>query len=68
NSTGWLPTAVSKVGSDLSGWFLVASMVGIGMKTQLRELVTVGPKPVLLMLGETAFLAVLALALLRWVL
>jgi uncharacterized integral membrane protein (TIGR00698 family) len=67
NSTGWLPTTVSKVGSDLSGWFLVASMVGIGMKTRLRELVAVGLKPVLLMLGETAFLAVLALALLRWV-
>ena len=38
----------------------------IGMKTQLKDLATVGLKPVLLMLGETVFLAVLALALLRW--
>ena len=36
------------------------------MKTQLRELATVGIKPVLLMIGETVFLAVLVLVLLRW--
>lgn len=66
NSSGWLPRPVAKAGSDLSSWFLVASMAGIGMKTQLRELVTVGLKPVVLMVGETVFLAALALALLRW--
>ena len=37
------------------------------MKTQLKELATVGVKPVLLMFGETVFLALLVLALLRWV-
>ena len=31
-----------------------------------KELATVGIKPVLLMLGETVFLVVLVLALLRW--
>jgi len=36
------------------------------MKTQLRELVAVGIKPIALMLGETVFLALLVLALLRW--
>ncbi len=36
------------------------------MKTQLKELATVGLKPVVLMLGETLFLAALVLALLRW--
>ncbi|GAA3996987.1 putative sulfate exporter family transporter [Comamonas faecalis] len=66
NSTGWLPKPISQAGSSLSTWFLVASMAGIGMKTQLRELVTVGLKPVVLMVGETAFLACLALGLLRW--
>jgi uncharacterized integral membrane protein (TIGR00698 family) len=66
NSTGWLPQAASTAGSDLSRWFLVAAMAGIGMKTQLRELVDVGLAPVLLMVGETAFIAVLVLGLLRW--
>ena len=66
NSTGWLPSPVVQTGTSLSTWFLVASMAGIGMKTQLRELITVGLKPVVLMVGETAFLAALVLGLLRW--
>ena len=65
-STGWLPAALSAAGSDLSRWFLVAAIAGIGMKTQLGELASVGFKPVVLMVGETVFLAALALALLRW--
>ncbi len=65
NSTGWLPAGASKGGSELSRWLLVAAIAGIGMKTQLKELVTVGLKPVLLMVGETVFLVALVLALQR---
>ena len=67
NSTGWIPKLLTDAGSDCSRWFLVAAIAGIGMKTQLRDLATVGLKPVLLMLGETVFLAVLAIALIRWI-
>jgi uncharacterized integral membrane protein (TIGR00698 family) len=67
NSTGWLPAAVAQGGGEISRWCLVAAIAGIGMKTQLKELVTVGLKPVLLMLAETTFLAILALLLLRWI-
>ncbi|MBA2965228.1 MULTISPECIES: YeiH family protein [Ramlibacter] len=66
NSTGWVPKVVQSAGNDVSRWFLVAAIAGIGMKTHLKELATVGLKPVVLMVGETLFLAVLALALLRW--
>lgn len=66
NSSGWLPAVVSQTGSSLASWFLVAAMAGIGMKTQLRELVAVGLKPVVLMVGETVFLATLVVLLLRW--
>jgi len=66
NSTGWLPHAVSTLGSDASRWCLVAAIAGIGMKTQLKELATVGIKPVALMIGETVFLAALTLALMHW--
>ncbi|MEJ8859400.1 putative sulfate exporter family transporter [Variovorax robiniae] len=66
NSTGWMPAVVAKGGSDLSRWCLVAAIAGIGMKTQLKDLVTVGLKPVMLMLGETVFLVVLVLALMHW--
>lgn len=66
NSTGVIPHVVQKLGSDFSQWCLVAAIAGIGMKTQLKELVTVGLKPVLLMVGETLFLAVLAVLLMHW--
>jgi len=36
------------------------------MKTQWREIVKVGFKPVVLMVGETIFLATLVLAMVRW--
>jgi uncharacterized integral membrane protein (TIGR00698 family) len=66
NSTGWLPAALTSLGSDVSRWCLVAAIAAIGMKTQLGELATVGLKPVMLMLGETVFLVLLVLGLLRW--
>lgn len=66
NSTGWLPKPLTQAGSDLSRWCLVAAIAGIGMKTQLKELASVGIKPIVLMVGESVFLVVLAVALLRW--
>jgi uncharacterized integral membrane protein (TIGR00698 family) len=66
NSLGWIPQPVIALGNDVSRWCLVAAMAGIGMKTQLRELSTVGIKPIVLMVGETVFLALLVLLLLRW--
>ena len=66
NSTGWIAPSLSALGGDVSRWCLVAAIAAIGMKTQLRDLATVGFKPVALMLAETAFLAILALTLLRW--
>ena len=66
NSTGWLPASLPAAGGDASRWCLAAAIVAIGMKTQLRDLAAVGLKPVLLMLGETVFLAGLVIAMLRW--
>jgi uncharacterized integral membrane protein (TIGR00698 family) len=66
NSTGWLPAQVATFGGDVSRWALVMAIAAIGMKTQLKDLVEVGIKPVALMVGETVFLAVLVLALMRW--
>ncbi|HTT09892.1 MAG TPA: putative sulfate exporter family transporter [Burkholderiaceae bacterium] len=66
NSTGILPQAVVKLGTDASQWCLVTAISAIGMKTQLRQLSTVGIKPIVLMVGETVFLALLVLALLHW--
>ncbi|MDT4838719.1 hypothetical protein FQZ97_724840 [compost metagenome] len=66
NSTGFVPALVQNLGNDLSRWCLVVAISALGMKTQLRELASVGIKPILLMVGETAFLAALVLAMLHW--
>lgn len=59
NSTGWLPPMVVGLGNEASRAFLVAAMAAIGMKTHLKDIVTVGWKPVALMVLETLFLALL---------
>ncbi|WP_043309719.1 YeiH family protein [Pseudomonas sp. ML96] len=66
NSTGWVPALVQGGVNELSRWCLVISIAALGMKTQLKELASVGIKPILLMLGETIFLVVLVLLLLHW--
>jgi uncharacterized integral membrane protein (TIGR00698 family) len=66
NSLGWVPPAVQSAGSDVSRWCLLAAIAGIGLKTQMRELVKVGWRPVLLMVGETLFLAALVILCLRF--
>jgi uncharacterized integral membrane protein (TIGR00698 family) len=66
NSFDIVPRAAAALGSDVSRWCLVAAVAALGTKTRLRELASVGLKPVLLMIGETAFLAALVLLLLQW--
>lgn len=66
NSTGWVPALVQSGVNELSRWCLVIAIAAIGMKTQLKELASVGIKPILLMVGETAFLAALVLVLMHW--
>ncbi len=66
NSTGWIPSQVQSFGNDLSRWCLVIAISALGMKTQLKELANVGFKPIVLMVGETVFLAGLVIAMLRY--
>jgi uncharacterized integral membrane protein (TIGR00698 family) len=66
NSTGLVPAAVQSLGSDVSRWALVTAIAAIGMKTQLKDVAGVGLKPIVLMVGETLFLAVLVLASQHW--
>jgi uncharacterized integral membrane protein (TIGR00698 family) len=66
NSTGWVPASVQHFGNDLSRWALTIAISALGMKTQLKELASVGFKPIALMVGETVFLAALVMLLLHW--
>ena len=56
---------VAQAGSALSSWLLVLSMAAIGVKTQIKELASVGLRPIVLMVGETVLLAVIVLVLVR---
>jgi len=67
NSTGWVPTVVQGGINDLSRGCLVVAISALGMKTQLKALASVGVKPIALMVGESVFLVLLVLALMRWV-
>jgi uncharacterized integral membrane protein (TIGR00698 family) len=66
NSAGWIAPTMQRFGGELSRWCLVVAIAAIGMKTELKQLVAVGFRPIALMIGETVFLAALVLLLLRW--
>ncbi len=66
NSFNIIPPEVTKLGVDVSQWCLVAAVAALGTKTRLRELASIGFKPVALMVGETVFLAALVLVLLHF--
>jgi uncharacterized integral membrane protein (TIGR00698 family) len=65
-STGWIPEVVVDAGSIVSRWFLVTAIAAIGMKTSLKSLVDMGLKPVMLVVVETLFLALLVAGVLAW--
>jgi uncharacterized membrane protein YadS len=62
NSAGLIPAALQHALQALSTWLLVISMAAIGMKSHLKEFATVGLRPIVLMVSETMFLAVLFIA------
>ena len=64
NSLLSLPAVVVDMGNGLSRTFLVAAMAAIGIKTHLKDILSVGWKPVFLMVLETVFLAALVYILL----
>jgi len=66
NSAGWLSASVQHFGNELSRWCLVIAISAIGIKTQLKDVLTVGIKPIALMVGETVFLAALVILLMRY--
>jgi uncharacterized integral membrane protein (TIGR00698 family) len=65
-SSGWIPKLVTDAGNVISRWCLVAAIAAIGMKTSLKSLVEMGMKPVMLVVGETVFLAALVLGVIAW--
>lgn len=62
NSTGVLPAAVTDLAAAASRWALLTAIAAVGMKASLPQLMQVGRPALLLLLGETLFLAAVVLA------
>ncbi|MFA3793060.1 YeiH family protein [Aliiglaciecola sp. SL4] len=61
NSVFSIPPSVTEAASHISRFALVVSIAAIGMKSNLKQLVEVGTKPILLLLMETLWIATLIL-------
>lgn len=61
NNLGWLPQVIVEWITHLSSWFLVVSIVAIGVKTSLKQIISVGWKPVFLIATQTIIFAIFIL-------
>ena len=66
NSFGLIPTEIGIFTADLSRWLLVVAIAALGTKTSLGQLVEVGPTAAVIILAETAVIAILAAVILTW--
>ncbi len=66
NSFGLIPRAAIDLASDVSRWCLVTAIAALGMKTSFKALFAVGWRPIGLMVAETAWIAVLVLASVKY--
>ena len=57
NSTGLISQEVRDFLSNASRWSLVAAVSALGVKTSLKDLFEVGPRPAAILLMQTLFLA-----------
>jgi len=63
NSFGLIPSDVSAALSSVSRWALIAAIAALGTKTSLKELATVGPRTLVLIVTETLVIAGLGLGI-----
>lgn len=62
NSLITIPESVTLAANHVSRFALIISITAIGMKSNLAQLLTVGAKPIILMVLETAWIALVILA------
>jgi len=67
NSIVDLPQVITDSATDISRFALVISIAAIGMKSNLGQMLTVGIKPILLLVIETLWIAALVLLCLPYV-
>lgn len=57
NSFGLIPQAVSEFLGQCSRWLLLTAIAAVGMKTNLRQVLSVGGAAIALIVAETIFIA-----------
>lgn len=67
NSLVNLPVVITDTATDISRFALIISIAAIGMKSNLSQMLTVGVKPILLIVVETLWIAGLVLLSLPYV-
>ncbi len=66
NSLGLIPEPL-RIGLEaVSRWALVAAIAALGIKTSLKDLATLGPKALILLVAETFWIAIIGLSILLW--
>jgi len=61
NSFGLIPTAISDVIGDISRWCLLVSIAAVGLKTSVRQMLTVGGGAISLIIAETLLICAVVL-------
>ena len=61
NTVGVFTPEMVKAATDTSRWLLVAAIAAAGVKTSFEELLKLGWQPVIMLVGETVFIAALVL-------
>ncbi|MFT6044307.1 MAG: putative integral membrane protein (TIGR00698 family) [Arenicella sp.] len=62
NSCGVIPRPIAEAFSVSASWLLLIAVAALGVKTSLEEIFNVGWRPVMLVVSETVFLALIVLA------
>jgi len=57
-----MPKIVTDIGNEAAYWALIVSLAAIGIQTNMRNVLTVGVKPLIAMTLTTAFMATIAVA------
>lgn len=67
NSLGWVPASAASAASVGAAWMLLVAIAALGVRTSLQEIAGVGLRPIILMVAETAFIAIWMLGFLFYV-
>ncbi|MEM1301467.1 MAG: putative sulfate exporter family transporter [Pseudomonadota bacterium] len=61
NSFGLIPAVIASFLSDVSRWLLLIAIAAVGMKTNLKQVLSVGGAAIALIVVETVFIGVIVL-------